>query len=71
MKINNVEINPVHIDRIEQDSESLHIVFKDNISDDLYDEYCSKLGAIYPDIINTDVTIMWYPITDEEFVISF
>lgn len=71
MKINNVEINPAHIDRIEQDCESLHIIFKDDISNDLYDEYCSKLETIYPDIINTDLSIMWYPITDEEFVIDF
>lgn len=69
--INDVAINLIYIDRIEQDQESLHIIIKESVSDSDYDEICESLSKIYPEILDTDYSIMWYPITKEKFEITF
>lgn len=69
--INDVAIDLIYIDRIEQDNESLHIIIKESVSDSVYDEICNSISGIYPEILDTDYSIMWYPITKEKFEITF
>ena len=69
--INGVSIDLIDIDRIIQDDESLSIIIKDSVTDSKYDEICDKLSGIYPEILDTNYSIMWYPITTEKFEITF
>lgn len=69
--INNAAINLTSIDRIEHDNESLHIIIKESVSDSEYDEICDSVSKIYPEILDTDYSIMWYPITTEKFELTF
>lgn len=69
--INDAAIDLIYIDRIEQDNESLHIIIKESVSDSVYDEICNSISGIYPEILDTDYSIMWYPITKEKFEITF
>lgn len=69
--INDVAIDLIYIDRIEQDNESLHLIIKESVSDSEYDEICDSVSRIYPEILDMDYSIMWYPITTEKFEITF
>lgn len=69
--INGASIDLIDIDRIEQDKESLHIILKESISDSKYEEICNSVSGIYPEILDMDYSIMWYPITTESFQITF
>lgn len=69
--VNEVAIDLIDIDRIEQDNESLHIILKESISDSKYEEICNSVSEIYPEILDMDYSIMWYPITTESFQITF
>lgn len=69
--INGVAIDLIDIDRIIQDRESLHIIIEESVSDSKYDKICADVSEIYPEILDTDLSIMWYPITTETFNITF
>lgn len=72
MKINSIKIDPAHIERIEQDNESFHLILKEDISDEVYDEYCSKFKSIYPEILDVTGSLMWYPLTEGmQFIIEY
>lgn len=72
MKINGIEINPAHIEKIEQDCEAFHLILKEDISDELYDEYCSKFKSIYPEILDVTGSLMWYPLKrGMQFIIEY
>lgn len=72
MQINGITINPAHIERIEHDYESFHLILREDISDELYDEYCEQFKSVYPEILDITGSLMWYPFTENtKFIIEY
>lgn len=72
MKINGITIDPAHIERIEHDSESFHLILNEDISDEMYDEYCEQFKSVYPEVLDITGSLMWYPITKGmQFIIEY